>query len=157
MVRTITVVLMLVLVGLRGSAFAAADDRKGTTTPDLAPLGADVDWSLKPIQIEATVSRGCVLPALYVSLAGLQAYDAYTTTIGLRGGATEANTIMRTAAGNPTALWVVKGGVSVATILISERLWKRGRRGQAIAMMAISNGMMAVVAAHNSSVLRRIQ
>jgi hypothetical protein len=61
---------------------------------------------------------------------------------------------MSAAARNPAAFWAVKGGLTVVNIYVAERLWKKGRRGQAIAMMLVSNGLMVAVAARNASVLR---
>ncbi len=119
------------------------------------PLATDVDWSLPPVHVGTLPGRGSALPALYGSLAGLNAFDAYSTTVGLSRGAAEANPQMKGVAGNPAALWAVKGGATAASILVAERLWKRNRRGQAIAVMVVTNGMMAVVAARNASVLRK--
>jgi hypothetical protein len=39
--------------------------------------------------------------------------------------------------------------------MTAERLWQRGQRRRALALMAVSNGLMAVVAANNAAVLRR--
>ena len=89
-----------------------------------------------------------------MSLAGLNAVDAYTTSKGLSQGAIEANPMMRTVAGNQTMLWVVKGGATAGSIVIAERLWKNNKKGQAIAVMLATNGMMAVVSAHNASLQR---
>jgi hypothetical protein len=98
--------------------------------------------------------RGSVLPALYVSLGGLQAYDGYSTSRGLRNGAYEANSVMGTLASHPAALWAMKGGTAFVSILVAERLWRGHHRGQAIALMAVSNGIMAAVAASNASIIR---
>jgi len=38
------------------------------------------------------------------------------------------------------------------SILASERLWRRGQKRQAVVLMAITNGIMAAVAANNASV-----
>jgi hypothetical protein len=57
-------------------------------------------------------------------------------------------------ASHPGALWAVKGGAAFISIYAAERLWRQHRRGQAIAMMAVSNGLMVAVAASNASVLR---
>src|SRR5690242_9510550 len=49
----------------------------------LSPLAGDVDWSLPPVHLGAEMhanSRGFLLPALYVSLGGLQLFDAYSTS-----------------------------------------------------------------------------
>jgi hypothetical protein len=135
---------------------AAAAEHAGAAAADrVAPVGAaDVDWSLPPVHFGAA-PRGGLLPALYVSLAGLNAVDAYTTMKGLSAGATEANPLMKAVVGNSTAFLAVKGGVTAGSILVAERLWKSNRRAQAIAVMVVTNGMMAAVAARNVSVLRQ--
>jgi hypothetical protein len=94
-----------------------------------------------------------VLPALYVSFAGVQVYDAYTTMNGTTHGAAEANPLMTGAAGNTATLWAVKGATAFTSIYFAERLWKQHRRGEAIAVMLVSNGIMAAVAARNASVI----
>jgi len=125
-------------------------------TTSLAPMAGEADSSMPPIQIRAVrgAGRGAVLPALYLSFAALQAFDGYATTAGVRAGAREMNPVMGGAAGNPAAVWAIKGGVTAASIYAADRLWKQHRRGQAIAVMVLSNGIMAVVAARNASVLR---
>ena len=40
------------------------------------------------------------------------------------------------------------------SIYVAERLWRGHHRGQAIAMMVVSNGIMAAVAASNASIIR---
>jgi hypothetical protein len=125
-----------------------------TTPPRAATLGADVE----PVPTAPSVvaaRRGALLPTLYVSLAGLNAVDAYTTTKGLSMGATEANPLLKTIAGNQAAFWALKGGVTAGSIVVAERLWRKHRRVEAIAVMVISNGMMAAVAARNVGVLRQ--
>jgi hypothetical protein len=97
-------------------------------------------------------SRGLVLPALYVSFAGLNAYDAASTIDAVKHGAVEANPLLSGMAARPAALWAVKGGVTAVSILASERLWRRGQKRQAVVLMAITNGIMAAVAANNASV-----
>lgn len=99
-------------------------------------------------------TRGSLLPPLYVSLIGLEAYDGYSTTRALKHGATESNALLSPVVGNSPALWAVKGAATFASIYAAERLWRRGHRGQAIVVMVVSNGVMAAVAASNASVLR---
>jgi hypothetical protein len=144
-----------VAIAAAAAATVAADDaaRAARAAAAVRPLATDVDWSLPAVQFGAPARRGRVLPALYVSLAGLNAFDAYSTSAGLSRGAREANPLMKSVAGNPAALWAVKGGATAASILVAERLWKQNKRGQAIAVMVVTNGMMAVVAARNASVL----
>jgi hypothetical protein len=139
--------LVLIVVASFASPAAAAD------RPKLTPLAADVDWSAVPQAVRP--SRGALLPSLYVSLAGLNAFDAYSTMKGIGRGASEANPLMSGVAGNAAALWAVKGGVTAGSIVLAERLWRQNRKAAAIAVMVASNGVMATVAARNASVLRQ--
>jgi hypothetical protein len=109
-------------------------------------------WQTPVRWIPAT--RGPVLPSLYASLIVLEAYDGYSTTRGLKNGAVESNTFMRRLAAEPAALWAVKGGATFVSIYVAERLWRKNHRGQAIAVMVATNGLMAAVAMNNASVLR---
>ena len=99
-------------------------------------------------------TRPSVLPALYVSLAALQGYDAYSTLKAVKQGAVEVNPMMRGVAGNPAAFIVVRGAATFASIYAAERLWRNDHRVTAIVLMAATTGTMAVIAAHNASVLR---
>jgi len=99
-------------------------------------------------------TRGGVLPSLYVGLIGLEAYDGYSTTRGLKHGAVESNTLLRRLAAHPSALWAVKGGAPSVSIYMAERLWRQNHRGRAVALMVITNGLMAAVALNNASVLQ---
>ena len=99
-------------------------------------------------------TRGGALPSLYVGLIALEAYDGYSTTRGLRDGAVESNTLLRRLATNQPALWAIKGGATFLSIYMAERLWRRNHRGQAIALMIVTNGLMTAVALNNASVLR---
>ena len=99
-------------------------------------------------------ARGAVLPSLYVGLIALEAYDGYSTTRGLQNGAVESNTLLRRLATNQAALWAVKGGATFVSIYMAERLWRKNRRGRAIALMLVTNGLMTAVALNNASVLR---
>jgi hypothetical protein len=100
------------------------------------------------------VPRGPMLLSLYGAHVGLQAYDGYSTSRGLRDGATESNSALRGLAHNGPALWSVKAGAAFVSIYAAEKLWRRDRRGQAIAVMILSNGIMAAVAMNNAAVLR---
>jgi hypothetical protein len=101
-------------------------------------------------------SRGPVLPALYISFAALNAYDAASTTIALKRGATEANPMMATLAARPAAMWAAKATMTAVSIASAERLWRQHHRGAAIAAMLASNALIGAVAAHNAAVIRRL-
>jgi Domain of unknown function (DUF5658) len=97
------------------------------------------------------------LPALYGSSAFLQGYDAYLTLAALKRGASEANPILKPISGNPVAFIAVKAGLTAASFVGSERLWKDNHRLSAVVLMVASNAMMVVVTAHNNAVLQHIK
>jgi hypothetical protein len=162
MFRTAVTALVFALFVTAAPAQAADAEATGSVvTAAVSPvqLASDTDWSLQPMRVGAAQkpSRGALLPALYVSLAGLNIFDAYSTTKGLSRGAVEANPLLHGVAGNSAALWAVKGGTTAASIFFAERLWRQHRRAEAIAAMVVSNGVMAGVAARNASVLRQVR
>ncbi len=65
-------------------------------------------------------------------------------------GATESNGVLRGLAGNAAALWSIKAGAAFVSVYAAEKLWRRQRRGQAIAVMIVSNGVLAAVAMNNA-------
>lgn len=101
--------------------------------------------------------RPMVLPALYAGSAILQGYDAYSTLSVLKNGGVEANPMMKSVTQSPVAFVAVKASIAAASIMASERLWKDNHRVAAVLTMVATNGLMGMVAAHNSSVLHRIQ
>jgi hypothetical protein len=106
---------------------------------------------------EASVTRGPLLPVLYGTLAGLQAYDGWSTVNAVRLGAREANPAVAGIATNSHAMWAVKTGATLVSIYAAERLWRRHRRMEAIVTMLAVNSVMAAVAAHNASVMRGLK
>ncbi len=95
--------------------------------------------------------------SLEIGIAALQAYDGYSTVAAINRGATESNAIMSGLVSHPPAFLVVKGALAGVTIVTAEQLWRQHHRTGAIALLLISNGMMAVVAANNASVLRQVR
>ena len=126
----------------------AADGDANATVPEVRTL------ILNPVQPSG---RGPVLPLLYGTLAGLQAYDGWSTLSAVQRGATEANPALGGVASNSGAMWAVKAGATVASIYAAERLWRRHRRVEAVVTMVAVNGLMAAVATHNASVLRGLK
>jgi hypothetical protein len=167
--RIVGLIAMASLVGF-GSTSASAQslDAPGTAsvlliadarTEDASPLFAKMimpssaDWA---VDADVPSTRGGALPLLYASLIGLQAYDGFSTSRGLRKGAVESNAFMATLVKHPVSLWGAKAGTAFVSIYIAERLWKQRRRGAASAMMVVSNAMMIGVASNNAKVLRRL-
>lgn len=99
-------------------------------------------------------SRGPVLPVLYGTLAGFQAFDGWITVRATTRGASEANPFMTGVASNPGAMWAVKAGTTMASIYGAENLWRRHHRVQAVALMVAVNGIMAAVAVRDASIVR---
>ena len=101
------------------------------------------------------LTRPASLPVMYVALAGLQAYDGYSTLHGTSTGASETNPLVSGLAAHPAAFWSLKAASTVATIFFAEQLWRQNHRKQAVLLMVVANGAMGVVAARNASVLSR--
>lgn len=102
----------------------------------------------------APPARPSVLPVLYASYAALQVYDVYSTRQALSRGAREANPLMQPVVGSQGAFWAVKASATIGTIAAAERLWKKDRKAAAIAVLVVSNGIAALVAARNAGTLR---
>ena len=101
--------------------------------------------------------RPSVLPALYATSAALQGYDAASTLRALQNGAHEANPMMKSVVKSPAAFVAMKAGVTAASIMSAEQLWKSNHRMGAVGMMVATNVLMGMVAAHNSRVLSQLQ
>ena len=101
--------------------------------------------------------RPSILPALYVSSAALQGYDAYSTLTALKNGGREVNPLMQGIVKRPAAFVAMKAGVTMASIMAAESLWKNHHRFGAIGLMVASNLMMGVVAKHNAQVLSTLK
>ena len=101
--------------------------------------------------------RPIALPALYAGFITLQALDTSYTLRVVPLLATEANPLMKGVTKYPAAFIALKAGLTLGGIVHSERLWRNNHRVAAVALMAASNGLMAVVVARNASVLRRAQ
>ena len=105
--------------------------------------GADDDEKGAPklkIQVVTEGTRPGLLSPLYVSLAGLQVYDGYSTLRGVNRGARETNALVGGLAAKPAAFWAVKAGSTAFSILMAERLWRTHHRGEAVLLMIVTNG-----------------
>jgi hypothetical protein len=166
MVRPVAAVLVTMLCVCACAERAAAQDQD--TAQDHVTAQAQLEMPSLFVKMTAPAGtdqrlpgpiasepRGPALPSLYATLIALQGYDGYSTNRGLKNGASEANAVFGPLTRHPAAVWAVKGGTAFASIYVAERLWRRHRRGQAIALMVVSNSVMAAVAANNAAILRR--
>jgi len=144
--RTFPAALVLMLTVAAAPALAADDAIVVTGQP--APSAA---------KIREAASRPALLPALYASYAGLQAYDVYSTRQALSRGAREANPLMQGVVGSTSGMVALKAGLTVGTIMAAERMWKNNNKMGAIAVLVASNGVAAIVAARNASTLRQLR
>jgi hypothetical protein len=150
------------LLLMSASAFAADDNTTTTVTPAIAAAATtlarpDLTANLDLAPHYVAPHRPFALPSLYAGSVFLQSYDAYSTLTALKHGGTEANPLMKGITGNPVAFIGLKAGVTTMSIMAAERMWKDNNRLAAVMTMVASNSFMAIVAAHNSAVLHRIQ
>ena len=153
------------LVGLllmSASAFAADDNATTTATPAMAAAATalvrpDLAANLNIAPRITARRRPLALPSLYAGSVFLQSYDAYSTLNALSHGGTEANPLMKGITKYPVAFIGLKAGVTTMSIMAAERMWKDNNRLGAVLTMVASNGFMAMVAAHNTAVLHRVQ
>src|SRR5712691_2064294 len=134
------------------NAAPASESRSRLNPESQSVFAAAATPAFKPVA-PSTDKRPAPLVSMYAGLAALQAYDYYSTTAALKNGAHEANPMMSGVVGNPGAFLALKAGVTGVSIFASERLWRQHHRAQAVAVMALTNGFMAFVAAHNRAVL----
>ena len=104
-----------------------------------------------------TYGRPSLLPTMYATSAFLQGYDAFSTLKALKNGGREANPFMQAIVSHPAALIAVKAGVTTASIMAAEQLWKGNHRLGAIGLMVASNAFMGAVAVNNSRVLSTLK
>lgn len=141
--------LVTILVAASSSVSAASDPagKKDENSGEGAPR--------IQITVPAEATRPAALPPLYVALAGLQAYDGYSTLRGVQAGARETNPLVGGMARQPIAFWTVKALSTVSSIYFAEQLWRQHKKTQAIVTMVVANGVMAAVAARNAAVRAR--
>jgi hypothetical protein len=151
------------------AAGATSEQTATATTVSMTMASVAAALPMTPVAAEATsassigkidwagIRRPAVLPALYAGSAILQGYDAYSTMSALKAGGREANPLMKTVVSNPLLFIGVKAAITTTSIMAAERMWRNHNRMGAVVVMAISNGVMAAVAAHNSSVLKGLR
>lgn len=92
--------------------------------------------------------RPMILPALYISLGAVQAWDVYSTSAALEAGAIERNPLVAPVVGNSAGMIALKLATAGTTVFFAERPWKKNRVA-AIVMMAGINGATAAIAMRN--------
>ncbi len=159
--RRILVASFLGLTLTTSTAFAAEEDRSSLTPAVAAAATALAQRPDLAVSVGSARSfephRPALLPALYAGSALLQGYDAYSTLAALKRGGVEANPLMAGLTKHPAAFVGLKAGMAAMSIMAAEKMWKNNNRVGSIVTMAISNSVMAMVAANNARVLGRLQ
>jgi len=160
--RILAISLLSVMLS---ATFAHAADE--STAPILIPAAAAATTAIAAkTEVAATPNlspraiayrRPSALPSLYVGSALLQGYDAYSTLTVLKNGGAEANPMMQGLTQNPAAFIAVKAGITAASIMAAEKMWKDHNRVGAVLTMVVSNALMGFVAANNSHVLSQVR
>jgi hypothetical protein len=147
---------VMTIVGLSFSTVAAAAGREERPLSGGRAPVESLATALPKLSVpEPQVKRPVLLPALYVSLGVMQAWDAHSTSAALKAGAREANPTAAPFAGNRGSMLGLKAVTTASTIFFAERMWKKNRTG-AIVMMAVINGATAAVAMHNMNNARLV-
>src|SRR5579862_2756964 len=119
--KLITAALFAVVAFAPHSA-SAADDKPGTAKKDDASTPPPIVFvsvtTERAADAEPAGSRPGFLKTMYAASIGLQAFDGYSTYVGLRAGNRELNPAMTNS--TPTTLIVAKATMTLTTIAIAE-------------------------------------
>ena len=94
------------------------------------------------------IDRPAILPALYVALGAVQAWDVYSTRAALAAGAREANPTAAAFTQSSGSMLGLKAATTASTIFFAERMWRKNKVG-AIVMLVAVNGATAAVSMNN--------
>jgi len=162
--RTIAVVVAFSTIfaasTARANDFVTSDDKTMDSVAADSPKDTKDDETTPTLKLQAAGGSfvgASALRSMYVSLGILQAYDFYSTTKAIRHGAVERNPLMQGTVGNRALFIGLKAAMTAGPVYQAEKLWRNDHRLGAIALMAVSNGIMMGVAAHNSSVIKKVQ
>ena len=145
----------MIVVATSFSAVASAAGHDEQPSVSITTLPADTYVTL-PLSAgyEPRVKRPTLLPALYVTLGVIQAWDIASTSGALKRGAREANPAAAAFAGGKGSMVGLKMATTASTIFFAERAWKKNKVA-AVVMMAAINGSMAAVSVRNMRNARR--
>jgi hypothetical protein len=138
------------IVAFMGLSFSGVTAAAGAEKEELTRAHASsVIVPLAPMsEYEPTITRPAILPALYVALGAMQAWDVYSTRVAMGAGAREANPTAAVFSQNTGSLLGLKLATTASTVFFAERLWKKNKVG-AIVMLVAINGATAAVSMHN--------
>jgi len=159
--------LMLAALCVSAVPVHAADDPPVAQTPDasstldgradLSHVTVNASVVQEPLHEARLTVRPATLPRLYAAWIGLQVYDTYSTLVGASRGAAETNPFVSGLTKNRAMFFTAKASMTLVTVGVAEQMWREHHPGRAIALMIVSNGVMAAVAARNAAVLQSIR
>ena len=126
-------------------------------------MAADENVDPKPIAmamaaaVETDAGIGITSTPLVAPKVSFTERSFERPSAGLSRGAKEANPVMGVATKNPAVFVAVKSAVAAASIYQAERMWRDHHRVRSVVFMAVSNALMAAVAANNHSTLKKLQ
>lgn len=136
----IATLITVVVVSIPSVCVAAEKEESSNAIERLYAMGA--------LSNEVAVKRPAILPTLYVTLAAMQAWDLYSTSVAVKAGARESNPVAAPFAGNPGSLIGLKLVSTASTIFFAERMWKTNRV-KAVIVLAAINGATAAISMNN--------
>jgi hypothetical protein len=153
---TFAAALMLLSVSVKPAAAQsfAPSKQVAAAVPSMVPGTPARDSRFQPQYLgnpfareaEHSVSqRPKALVGLYASLGVVQILDLVSTKSALKNGAVELNGSMRGSTGKQLGM---KAAMTVGTIALTERLWKKNKVA-AIVTAAAANSALAMISANN--------
>jgi hypothetical protein len=139
---------LMVVVGIFSSSLALANGLDETATAKAAAAADITTLTVVTKTYQPHLKRPSVLPALYVTLGAMQAWDLASTSSAIKAGAHEANPAAAAFATSQKSMMGLKAVTTAGTILFAERAWKRNKAAAVVMMVAV-NGAMAAVAMNN--------
>ena len=152
-IKQIGALMVIVATSFSSVASAAGHDEQPPVSITTTPADTYVTLPLSA-GYEPHVKRPTVLPALYVTLGVIQAWDIASTSAALKRGAREANPAAAPFVGGKGSMVGLKMATTASTIFFAERAWKKNKVA-AVVMMAAINGSMAAVSMRNMRNARR--
>jgi hypothetical protein len=138
------IVTLMTIATLSIASLANAAEKEETSIPN----AIERLYAIGSISHDVPVKRPAILPALYVTLAAMQAWDVYSTSAAMKAGASEGNPIAAPFVGNPGSMIALKVMSTASTIYFAERMWKKNRV-KAVLVLAAINGATAAISMHN--------
>ena len=148
---------LVAIAAFVGLSFSVAGTASAAEQEDLrlADAGGVIVPMAPMSEYAPKMDRPAILPALYVALGAVQAWDVYSTRASLAAGAREANPTAAPFTRNAGSMLGLKAATTASTIFFAERMWKKNKVG-AIVMLVAVNGATAAVSMQNLRTAKKL-